>query len=208
MSSQNPPASLDTPRLILEYVRVLAWPLILVAVLAVYRPPLGRMLTSLSDKFENANKVSMGSFSIEVAEQAKEVGSRELAADIGQLSASAVATLMATPREGTMMLISEFERDGEREIGLPNDSELNAMRELAEKDLLVFAEPLTEFVNYVRTLPTRPYDPAFKSEREWYTVPPEGDIGRLRRQDYRLTERGRAATEAITRAVAAQLARE
>jgi hypothetical protein len=76
--------------------------------------------------------------------------------------------------------------------------------------LIAFDEPLQGFINYVRRVGKPPIDVEHVSddEREWFDIDPRrADSARLRRQGYELTDQGRLATEAITRAVASQLAR-
>lgn len=204
------PQTLETSKLVLEYLRVLAWPLIIVGLIAVYRPPLGRMIDSLATKLEAANKVTIGSLSLEIQERARQLGSLELAEDLEELSPDAVAVLMRTPRDGRMILMST---NSERpdEFGAPSQNELEALGELEAKGLISFDEPLGDFMDYLESHADRlePYETWGSDERDWYEISPSPSVdrSRIRQQGYELTERGREAVEAITQALAAELAR-
>ncbi len=193
----------------LEYLKSLAWPLIFVGVLAVYRPPLGRLLDSLIAKLESAKSVKIGSLSFEVEHQARGLGRPELGREIGQLSFDAIDSLVRTPRVGVMMLMSAFDRVTPHEFGLPGDAELAALRELAKKQLIDFSAPLDPFLHELRAngeLKVKERNGELRSsERKWYAVENPQMEMKCRQMGYSLTEGGLKAVIAISKAVAAQL---
>ena len=144
--------ALARAKLLLEYLKVLAWPVFVVGLLAVYRPPIGRMSESLASKFETADSVKIGSLSLEVQQRARDLGSPELGREIGQLSFNAIEALVRTPRSGSMILLSTNDRSNPPEYGLPSDAELDGLRELEKKGLIGFEEPLDTFVRDLKAI--------------------------------------------------------
>lgn len=209
--SGNGPAPLVRTKLTLDYLKVLAWPILIVSLLVAYRPPLSRMAESLASKLDKADTVKIGSFSLEVQERARDLGHPELGREIGQLSFDAIEELVRTPRTGDMILLSTNEHVSPPEYGLPPDAELAGLLELEKKGLIAFTEPIDEFLGSLRRVgQTLKRDSTARSEdRQWFLVQSaDAELTRrLRHQGYRLTEAGRRAVEAISKAVAAQLAR-
>jgi hypothetical protein len=200
----------ERAKLVLDYVRALAWPLVLLILLAVYRPPLGRMAQSVAAKIESADKLSVGSFSVEVAEQARAVGNASLATSIGSLSTLAVEELMRTPRDGVMILVSTSSSEARLEFGLPSEERYAALTELVEKGFLSWRLAPTTFDRLVeRVLTPSPTSRNQRGEQRRWLVPmgalSSADSSSIARQGYELTDTGRKAAEAITLAVAAQL---
>jgi hypothetical protein len=203
---------IDFWKLALEYLRVLSWPLLIVGLLAVYRPPIKRMVASLASKLEAADSLSIGSFKLEVQRRASDLGSPELAREIGQLSFDAVEALIRTPRSGTMSLV--FVNDYGAPQGLPNEygvplqPGLDGLRELEKKKLIVFSESLDGFLSFLSsTGERRAKNPTVEpDDRTWYASDSEELQKRCREMSYGLTESGVKAVDAISKAVAAQLA--
>ena len=169
------------------------------------------MAESLASKFETADSVKIGSLSLEVQQRARDLGSPELGREIGQLSFNAIEALVRTPRSGSMILLSTNDRSMPPEYGLPSDAELDGLRELEKKGLIELEEPLDKFVRDLKTIGrSMAKDSRMRTEdRQWVAVDNRTDelVQRLRKQSYRLTDAGKKAVEAITKAVAAQLAR-
>jgi len=203
---------IDLLKLALEYLRVLSWPLLIVGLLAVYRPPIKRIVASLASKLEAADSLSIGSFKLEVQRRVSDLGSPELARKIGQLSFDAVEALMRTPRSGTMSLV--FVNDYGAPQGLPNEygiplqPELDGLRELEQKKLIVFPEPLDGFLSFLSSTGERKEkNPTVEADdRTWYASDSEELQKRCGEMSYGLTESGVKAVDAISKAVAAQLA--
>lgn len=211
-ADKSPEASpFGAARLVLDYLRVLAWPVFAAALLLTYRPPLGRMAATLARKFDAASKVSLGSLSLEVAARAREVGSPALADSIGELSEKAVTELLRLGGGGgTHRLVSTKDAFPASTFGIPDSLTLAALRELDDKGFVAFREPLPAYLDYVRSVSANEDDQRNGSDRTWLTVrdPERADTTRIVRQNYALTPAGARAVEAITKAVASQLARE
>jgi hypothetical protein len=198
--------------LVLDYIKVLVWPSIIVGILIVYQPPLGRMFQSLAVKLEAADSVKFGSFELEVLKTARDLGSPELATQIGELSFNAIEALVRTPRTGSMILLSTNDRTSPVEFGLPSEADLEGLRELEEKGLITFDVPLKAFLAELKSLGRKVANDvkARAPDRQWYAF---NDISeeqkqRFRSEGYSLTEDGKKAVEAISKAVAAQLSKQ
>jgi hypothetical protein len=202
----------DLLKLALEYLKVLTWPLLIVGLLAVYRPPIKRLIASLVSKLEDADSLSIGAFSLEVQRRASDLGSPELARNIGQLSFDAIEVLVRTPRTGTMALVSVNDYGAPQglpnEYGVPLQKALDGLRELDRRKLIVFSEPLEGFLSFLSsTGERREANPTVQSnDFTWYASDNEELEKRCRAISYSLTESGLKAVEAISKAVAAQLA--
>jgi hypothetical protein len=196
---------IDIAKLIIEALRVLSWPLLIIFLVVVYRRPLRGFLNNLVSKFSEANKVSIGSLSLEIQEKAREVGNPELAQRVGSLSPRAVEELLLTPRDGGMGLISTSNFQGEVKYGLPKEKVMDALRELEIKRFVVFSEDLTEFLRELKTMRS---DDGGGSNRTWFrSTQPKGSPPeeRFHRITYKLTDLGRQAADTIVKVVAAQL---
>ena len=199
--------SIEVAKLVIEGVRALAWPVLVAVVLVVFNKPLREVVESFSTKFSQANKVSIGSLSLEVEAKAREAGNPELGRQVGSLTAQAVQQLLRTPVSGDMILLSTSEYQGKREYGLPSPEVMTALKELEKKEFLRFRKPLDPFLSELRRLPrsdTDRHDP----ERVWYlssVAANTSDDRRFRDQGYSLTDKGKQAVDTIVRAVASQL---
>ena len=199
-------------KLALEYLKVLAWPLLIVGLLAVYRPPVRRLIASLAAKFEAADSVTIGSFSLEVQRRASDLGSPNLARQIGQLSFDAIEALVRTPRSGSMALVlvndAGAPHDLPNEYGIPLQPELDGLRELVRKEFIKFSEPLDGFLAFLKSKgEQREPNPTVQADdRTWYASDDPDLDKRCRNISYGLTNSGVKAVEAISKAVAVQLA--
>jgi len=191
-----------------ELIRAVAWPAIAIVGALVFYQPLSDVARHMAAKVQDASKVSIGAFSLEVAAKAREPGNPpELASQVGALSSKAVEQLLRTPRDGAVVVASAMSRkEGESLLGIPEPKVLEALQELERAQFLEFAPPLSMFLDKLRS---------FRSEgriagtaRDWYDVPVATNQAaylELRSARYSLTPKGRAASDAIVKAVAAQL---
>jgi len=195
-------------KLIIEGIQVLAWPILTVILVLMYNRPLRKMLDSLSSKFSEASKVSIGSLSLEVQAKAREAGNPKLAREVGTLSPPAIEQLLRTPRVGDMILLSTSDYQGNRNYGLPKLDEMNALRELEQKGFIKFREKLEPFLDKLHALRNTSIP---NSDRVWFAA--SGPVAsstdeKFRKQGYTLTDLGHQAVDAIVKAVAAQLAQK
>ena len=204
-----PPASpppLEKVKLAIELLRIVAWPALVLALVIVYRVPIRSVMESLATKFAEASKVTIGTLSLEIQEKARQIGSSELARQVGTLSPSAIQELLQTPQHGTMILLSTGEQDAVSTFALPSQSVLGALTELESKNMIRFREKLGSFMSFFRALPMRQIEGA--PERTTYAPTrslSDTEVKRLNGQGYELTDTGRKATEAIVQAVVEQL---
>ena len=201
--------SLEIAKLVIEAVRVLAWPVLIAILVILFFKPLREIAESFSLKFSEAHKVSIGSLSLEIEAKAREVGNPELGRQVGSLTPGAVEQLLRTPRSGDMILVSTSDFQQKREYGVPNQDALSSLKELEKKGFLKFRQPLEHFLAELRKL-DRSDTNRGDSERTWHISPfiaeSEGDK-RIRDQGYSLTDKGRQAVDTIVKAVASQLTR-
>jgi hypothetical protein len=94
------------------------------------------------------------------------------------------------------------------EYGVPLQPELAGLRELEKKKLIVFSEPLDGFLSFLSsTGERREANPTVEpDDQTWYASDSEELEKRCRAMSYGLTESGVKAVDAISKAVAAQLA--
>ena len=202
----------DLLKLALQYLQVLTWPLLIVGLLAVYRPPIKRIVASLASKLEAADSLSIGAFKLEVQRRVSDLGRPALAREIGQLSFDAVEALMRTPRSGTMSLVFVNDTGARQDLpnryGIPLQPELDGLLELEKKKLIAFSEPLDGFLSFLSSTGERQEkNPASDADdRTWYASDSDDLEKRCRAISYGLTESGVKAVDAISKAVAAQLA--
>lgn len=203
---------LSVATLVLGYVRALAWPVLLAGALVVYQPPIGRIVTSLAAKLEAADKVSVGSLSVEVAARAREVGGEELASSIGELSSAAVQALLQldVPEDGSSsvrVLAAETRSGGAPYVSLPDSVALAALSELEQKGFIKFTEPLDKYLAFLES-PANGLRRRAIGRRltlEMAQGQPSPASTRLMGQSYGLTTRGVQAVTTIVRVVAVQL---
>lgn len=192
----------------IDAVKALAWPALVVAVIVVFFAPIERMVNGVATKLELADKVSIGSLSLEIVQRAREAGSPELAAQVGSLSPQAIERLLLTPRTGDVILLSTTSNHPDQ-LGLPKKARLDALIELSQKGFIEFREDIQVFVRDLRKL-SIDARMTQTSEHDWFIIP-EGagstTFERYRRQGFKLTDKGRIASEAVIKAVTAQLSR-
>jgi hypothetical protein len=194
-------------KLVLEYSKVLVWPMFIALILLVYQPPIGAILTSLANKFEYASSVKIGSLSLEVQAQANDLGVPGLGLKIGQLSADSIAALLSVPRSASMTLLDQ---NGGGKFGLPKKDKLEPLIELEKKGLIEpynSSESIANFVDYIRS--NVKFQPSGPETTDNFVV--DGLFSDLKwkceHYSYQLTSSGSKAVEAITKAVAAQLSK-
>lgn len=200
--------SLRMLELSVDLVKALAWPLLIVGLVAVFHQPLWQIAGNFAVKLEQANKLTVGSFSMEVAVKAREAGDPVLAEQVGSLSSAAVEQLLHTPTNADVVFTSASEDGGSTGIGVPSSPAIQALQELEKKGFLQFREPLVPFLERLRKLPAIGTGSSSLNERDWYRAPSSLDspeVRRLRNQSYSLTERGKTAVDSIVKAVASQL---
>ena len=195
-------------KLIIDGFRVLAWPIFISAVLFIYRGPVWEILSSLSSKLTEAEKVSFGSLSFEIQQQAREAGDPALAKQVGALSSAGIEELLQTPRDGYEILVSSGEGKDFKKYGLPDEIIMGALKELENKGFIKFKEPIDKFLNDLNKLPKDKSAGDFASGRVWFlSGSDKNTISQelIDKEGYELTDLGKKAADAIVRVVALQL---
>ncbi len=199
---------MEVAKLVVKLLSILAWPGVVVGFAWAFRDPVQTILRELVKRLSLATKLSMGSFSLEVQENARHFGGASLAIDVGTLTKEAVEVLLRTPRSGAMRLLTERKFRTDREVAIPADCNIDALIELRDRDLVKFAQPLEPFLRHLRDLPSS--TAPLPGNIQWYSM--QGASGAIREKDflgqeYVLTDKGRMAADAIVKAVGAELAR-
>lgn len=194
-------------KLLIELLRVVVWPLLVVVLLFVYRGPARRAFEAVATRLADADKVSVGSLSFEIREQALESGNPELAERIDDLSPGAIQMLLQIPladAEGEHLVYLPDPGEGDF-YELPPAAEMDALRELQDKGFVVFDVELGGFMQFFRGVTREQVG----KDTLYFPRPAISSADRKRIQDqgYRLTERGRKGVEAILRAIASDLSR-
>ena len=214
-SSTRPPRSPESNlirvvELIVDAIKVLAWPSLVLYGAIVFFSPLNQIVSGLATKINDANKVSIGGFSVEVEAKVRESTSPELAKSVGALSPAAIEQLMRTDRGGGITLLSSMRDEKDAKLGLPKEPRLDALRELSAKGFIAFYQPLDSFL---RELRKSPKDTSLVpgSEYDWFLIQQGAasvEYRRLREQGYRLTDQGGVASDAIVKAVSELISRK
>lgn len=212
MSTDDPEAPRErgffaVSKLSIEFLRVVIWPFIIVLLLVVYRGPARRAAEAVATRLASAQKVSVGSLSFEIREQALELGNPELAERLDDLSPGAIQTLLQIPladEEGEHLVYLPDPGEGDF-YELPPAAEMAALKELQDKGFVVFDVELDGFMRFFHGATREQVG----KDTLYFPRPSisRADRKRIQDQGYRLTERGRKGVQAILKAIASELRR-
>jgi hypothetical protein len=200
---------LEWARTIVDLLKILAWPLLVLYFFFVVEAPLLEIFRQLPNKFSQATKVTVGSLSLEIQEKAIKSGNPALAERLGKLSAQAIEQLIRTDKTGKIVLVGLGDRRrGENAYTLPPRSALNALLELEARGLIEFREDLGAFLEFFQKLPLKRETESVSDRDRFLVVGPITSQQReqLDSQVYFLTDLGHQAYEAVVDAIADQLA--
>lgn len=207
---ESPDRALRFMELAVESVKALAWPVLVLIGAIAFFAPLDQMAHGLARKIDDANKISIGSLSVEIEAKIGQSTNPELAKQVGSLSPLAIEQLMRTNHGGGVRLLSTMAGDKEPKLGLPKKAQLDALLELEAKGFLVFDQPFGPFLKKLRASPQEP-SAEKNADHEWFIVR-EGTnsevFQQLRLQGYQLTNKGKSASLAILKAVSELLSRK
>jgi hypothetical protein len=212
-STSRPPKESNWIRILevlVDGIRALAWPSLVVIALIVFYTPLQDIASNLATKLGDANKVSIGGLSLEIEAKVREQSSPELAKQVGSLSPIAIEELLRTSRSGAMTLLSIMSDSASPKLGLAKKPRIDALLELSSKGFIEFDRPVGPFLAELRSFPIDK-KASEDSEHDWYLIPyaeSSSNYQRFRRQGYKLTDKGKLASEAIVKAVSALLSRK
>ena len=148
-----PEDKLASLKLVLGFTKVLIWPLLIVTLFVSYRGPIRTGVDGLAQRIASADKVSIGSLSLEMRKQAQAIGDEDLARRVGELSPQATQLLLRASPVGKNILVSVGRRgDKDPTFGLPTAKNLAALRELKAREFIEFEEDLEGFLVFFETL--------------------------------------------------------
>lgn len=212
MSADEPEAPRErgffaVSRLLIEFLRVVVWPFLILLLLAVYHGPAGRAIEAVATRLASADKVSVGSLSFEIREQALEIGNSELAERLDDLSPGAIQMLLQIPladEEGEHLVYLPDPGEGDF-YELPPAAEMESLKELQDKGFVVFDVELGGFMQFFRGVTREQVG----KDTLYFPRPAisAADRKRIQDQGYKLTDRGRKGVEAILKAIASDLRR-
>jgi hypothetical protein len=195
--------SVEWAKVSVELLQAVAWPLLIAGVVIAYRSPIGAILRTLAARFSSINRMSVGSLSFEIAQQARQAGNEVLAAAaqmVGSLSPLALTLLLRVPRDGNVRLLSVNAKGlPDEEFGIPDQSSMAAFDELLKARLIEFDGNLQRALTRLRSYPQS--WKAIHSERDWYKTPRTAESNELLGLAYRLTPLGRDAADAVIAAM-------
>jgi hypothetical protein len=144
------PSFLDIVRALTAFLAGVAWPIVVLAGLLLFRAPVRSLVTALGDRVNLATKFSAGSLSFEVQRTAEAIGNPELGSLVSGLSPGAVEKLLTLGNVSWVLVGSHTDPNT---FTLPSDREMSALRELESKGLAHLTRPLDEWMAILRTLP-------------------------------------------------------
>lgn len=185
-------------------LKTLAWPTFAFVLFFYLREPMLNIAKRIPDMLAKSSKVSIGTLSFELREQAQAIGAPQFADLIQGLSPAAIEQLLRIGRSSSMLVGSG---ENESEYFLPSERAMAALLELDEKGLLHWEIPRKEFEAMVEHIPHEK-----GRDLDWDMTPlvPKRPITseeqrKLKSQSYRLSEKGLKALDLIIASVANQL---
>lgn len=191
-------------------VKAVIWPALILYVFFALHVPIDQILSELPEKLSEAQKISVGSLSLEVQAQAKRTGGMELAVTLQNLSPKAVALLININRAYWAVYSLDMQ---ERKIFGPSPERVKLVAELQSQNLLVFSEDPLAFDKFLKTLQltktsegrTSEHGEEQPAEYKLTRDLTEEENKRLQREQIHLTELGASAFDSVVAAVVEQL---
>lgn len=209
MQSNTNSTVLETLKLFVELVKVLAWPAIVVGAFLMFRQPIEAIVEDLPLKFSQASKVGVGALTLEIQQQAKAAGNPQLAMRLGKLSPEAIKLLIEVG-ESRVILVGEYINTGEGKdkFTIPTVDKLKVVRELEENGLIDYEEDLDSFFTWIQSplfeVVSTQWDYKIQSFKSVRPLLP-AELERLKKQSYRLNKLGKKAWQTVLYAVLEQL---
>ena len=180
---------------ITELIKAIIWPLLVVALIILYRKSISRFLNL-------SNKLSIGDFSLEIEKRTKIIGRVDIYQDLKKLSSESIKFLFGLePNENSFPhLISTsygHGADNATHYGLPKKEKIKIYYELESTGFIEFNEPLAEFLQFWKTQKI-----IFKPVGEDILMSDAIDKERITRMSYHLTKKGLLAMYTVFDTVA------
>lgn len=213
--NDKPPDAINKLELIkwmIDLVKAMIWPALIVYLFLELKGPLQQVLTELPEKVSEAQKISLGSFSLEVEHQAIQTGGMKLADTLRNLSPQSIAELMQIGNN-VNRLVGEGHQESADHFTyfLPGPGFTNILDELAKHGLVKFDVDPQSFDTLVHQLPLKETGGTTgRGERltvEYTTTRPltPEEQAQLFKQMYQLTDLGKRAFDSVVSAVVQQL---
>lgn len=197
---------LKTTESIISSLKVIAWPLVIIILVASFWNPIYNTIAQLPNLISSASKISVGPFTLEMERVAKAIGNESLGQLMGGLSPRAIELLIETGG-ARYILVGTDKGPNNNMITLPNEIDIEALKELNNKELLEFNEPLEEFLVFFQSLGLIQDTSISASARYYKTSRPltKEEINRLEDQMYFLTDLGKEAFDLVVRTISSYL---
>jgi hypothetical protein len=197
----------------LDFVKTVAWPLLVLLFFFIFRDPVRRTLDLIPNKLERADKGNIGTLSWEIQQRAGDKGGTDLAQRVGTLSPAAIEELMRIPLQDIGTYASNFQEpligtfdNNPGVYSLPSEPRLKAFSELETAQLVEFSEPLSGYLGFIASLPFHDDNRTARFRVIIATKPLKPEVAvRIQHQTYQLTPKGAQAVEAIIQAIGDQL---
>jgi len=192
----------------LELTKVFVWPALILVILSLFYAPIRDSLEQLPTIVSQAQKISVGSLSVEVQAQARQIGGTELASALQGLSSKAIEKVLLTGRTN-VQIIGTNSNDATR-LTLPGFDDMKAFKEVESKRLLTLRmerNPVSSFAEFETAFHNLPLAPDYSDADQQTFVLKSGEVSSipLLRTEYKLTPLGLAAFDSVVNAVSHQL---
>lgn len=194
--------------LCIEALKVLAWPCVAIVAFFAFYAQLQDIASGVATKMREADKVTIGSLSLEIKERVREVSNDALAEQVGKLTPQAIEQLLRIADGNNFSLFSSSDDQKALILGVPQQVQLNAIYELEKRGFLKFSLPAEPLVKRVRALPLEESS-HHGGEYTWHRPPftrSSAEFKELFQLHYGLTTNGIVARAAIIKSVSALIA--
>jgi hypothetical protein len=198
---------LDILKALAAFISGVAWPLVVVTSLLVFRQPVHSLVAALADRVHAATKFSAGAISFEIQRIAEANGNPELGSLVSGLSAAAVERLLTTGN-ASHGIVGTWDTPTANLYSLPKEREMTTLRDLERKGLLKFSQPFEEWMARFNAL-LEP-DSSVSGERVPYRAKRAlnaEELKWLHSQSVSLTPLGRRALDLVVQTIVGSIER-
>lgn len=140
-----------TFEIVVDLIKAISWPLLLVILVLCYRDSIGRIADELPELFSHAREVKVGSVSFTV-EQEAQYSNPKLAEALKGLSPEARKILLQTSLNTTHILWSKTTHDSKVSYYDAWADRDGALKELAKRNLIQFKEDPNSFAKFIKDI--------------------------------------------------------
>jgi hypothetical protein len=190
-------------KILLAVIQYLPWPIIVFIIVIIFQGPLVEIANSLPNKIKDSNSVRIGSFSLEIKQEAKSQGSPELASALNGLTKES-ARLLLQLTGSTQLPSQPYISDEETSLQIPGQKEMKGYVLLESKGLITSTNNMKNYKNLLHSLGFTTSNTDFNKNRidyETYQKLDESEIKNLQNFNVDLTEKGKNAKALILKVV-------